>query len=421
MSLNPGQEQALEGMHKFLKDGSKSFYLLSGPAGTGKTFLMQLLQEQVKGRLIFTAPTNKATKVLRTLLKTKDYTPECRTIYSLLGLRLEANGEVKELAAPEDPVDLTKYLAIVVDEASMLNSNLFRYIKQVAQEQDLQFIFLGDEFQLPPVKELRSPIWDAADIRSDLTEVRRHDNQILTQVTGIRDQIYHPAPQFKRLTGRDATGGVWELSGNRFYAKLHEAAVGGHFTKSEFMKAIAWRNVTVDDLNRRIRASIFENAASEFWLPGDRLILTEPAGSFSDDEKLGTTDDEGVVTDIHVERHPIYGEFVCRRLSLTMDDNRTVALWALHEESLLAYQRKVEDLGIAARAERRKWKDFWAFKESFHQVRHAYAITAHRSQGSTYDTAFVDWRDVLLNRTRREAFQCLYVASSRPRLNLVFN
>jgi ATP-dependent exoDNAse (exonuclease V) alpha subunit len=64
------------------------------------------------------------------------------------------------------------------------------------------------------------------------------------------------------------------------------------------------------------------------------------------------------------------------------------------------------------------WKKFWAFKESFHSARHAYAITAHRAQGSTYQIAFVDYRDILLNRNRQEAARCLYVATSRPKKEL---
>jgi exodeoxyribonuclease-5 len=91
----------------------------------------------------------------------------------------------------------------------------------------------------------------------------------------------------------------------------------------------------------------------------------------------------------------------------------------LAPESQVAYDRKIEELAQAARINGRKWKAFWDFKESFHSLRHAYAITAHRSQGSTYDTAFVDWQDILTNRSRGEAFRCLYVACTRPKRALV--
>ena len=115
-TLNPEQAQAVSAMEAFLRSDD-SFFVLKGTAGTGKTFCIKELIPRIRGRLVFTAPTNKATKVLRDSIASEDYKPDCRTIYSLLGLRLEANGEVKELTSPEDPFDLTKFLAVVLDEA----------------------------------------------------------------------------------------------------------------------------------------------------------------------------------------------------------------------------------------------------------------------------------------------------------------
>ena len=71
-----------------------------------------------------------------------------------------------------------------------------------------------------------------------------------------------------------------------------------------------------------------------------------------------------------------------------------------------------------ARVAPRKWGAFWEFKDAFHKLRHSYAITAHRSQGSTYNAAFVNWQDILLNRNKPEAMRCLYVACSRPKKEL---
>jgi exodeoxyribonuclease-5 len=90
----------------------------------------------------------------------------------------------------------------------------------------------------------------------------------------------------------------------------------------------------------------------------------------------------------------------------------------LHEDYEKLHANKVEELAQAARADHRKWGAFWAFKEAFHKVRHSYAITAHRAQGSTYEAVFVDWRDILTNRNRGEAFRCLYVACTRPKKEL---
>lgn len=104
------------------------------------------------------------------------------------------------------------------------------------------------------------------------------------------------------------------------------------------------------------------------------------------------------------------------RLVFTAPTNKATRV--LHPEFEGPYKRRCEQYAEAAKLDKRKWRFFWDFKESFHSLRHAYAITAHRAQGSTYDTALVDMRDILLNQTRREAFQCLYVACTRPKKRL---
>lgn len=416
-TLNAEQSAAIAAMKDFILEPSARFFLLSGFAGTGKTYCIRHLIREVKGRLIFTAPTNKATKVLRDTLTTAEYKPETRTIYSLLGLRLEANGEVKELTVPEDPLDLSEYRAVVVDEASMVNAKLFSFIRQTAEGQKVKFIFMGDAAQLPPVGEIRSPVWDRHDASATLSKVMRYDNQILAMATAIRSQVDHPAPQFRRASDNANGEGVWNCQEGEFERRLLDAAGQGRFSQPNCAKAIAWRNVTVDNLNRRIRQRIFDNAFSSPWLPDDRIILLEPAKD-PQGESIGTTDDEGRVTRVESEWHPVWGEFKVWRLSVTTDDNRVIVLRTLDESFRQAFETKVEALAQAARSDRRKWGMFWKFKEDFHKVRHSYAITAHRAQGSTYEAAFVDWRDILANRNRAEAFRCLYVACTRPKHEL---
>ena len=416
---NLQQGTAIEKMEDFLRDPAARFFLLSGYAGTGKTYCIQHLIPRVRGRMVFTAPTNKATKVIRDTLASQEYKPECRTIYSLLGLRLEANGEIKELAVPEDPLDLSEYKAIVVDEASMINQTLFKFIELTAKQQGIKFIFMGDPAQLPPVKELRSPIWEAADTVAELTKVMRFDNQILKLATALRQIVDHPAPKINLTADNDGTEGVWRVSEGECEQRLLDAAEQGRFSKPNCAKAIAWRNVTVDQLNARIRSRIFDNP-SQPWLPSDRIIITEPAKDLND-EVVATTDDEATVTRVEETWHPTYGEFKVWRISATTDDNRPIVLYTLHESFTAQHARKVEDLAAAARLDRKRWGLFWDFKDAFHKVRHGYAITAHRAQGSTYDTAFVDWRDILLNRNRGEAFRCLYVACTRAKYRLILN
>lgn len=411
------QGTALEQIQAFLHEDGQYFFLLSGYAGTGKTFCIRELINKARGRLIFTAPTNKATKVLRDTLTTEDYKPECRTIYSLLGLRLEANGEVKELKVPEDPLDLTQFKAVIVDEASMVNSQLMTFIEATAKAQHVKFVFMGDPAQLPPVGEVTSPIWRKAHAVAELRKVMRFDNQILTLATELRKVVDHPAPKIKLLSDNADGEGVWKLGEGEFEQRIFQFVDQGKFGKPNCAKAIAWRNVTVDSLNARIRHRIFDNAAANPWLVDDRVILLEPAKDL-DGNPVASTDDEGRITAVDVEYHPSWPEFKVFRVSVTTDDNRCIILRTLHPDSQKRHTEKVEEMAAAARLERRKWGFFWEFRDAFHKLRHGYAITAHRSQGSTYESAFVSWRDILLNRNRGEAFRCLYVACTRPKFHL---
>lgn len=422
-TLNPEQVSAIEAMEAFCKadfdDLKEPFYLLKGPAGTGKTYCIKHLIPKLRGRLVFTAPTNKATKVLRESVTSDDYSPECRTIYSLLGLRLEPSGEVKELVSPDDPLDLTQFAAVIVDEASMVNSLVFQHIKAAAYSQRIRFIFMGDAAQLPPVKEKEAVVMGLP-LQSELTKVERHDNAILDLVTRIRKVQSHPAPSIKLESNNDGKEGV-VVSGPKFLPKIQECAVKTDYFQTGEAKIIAWRNVTVGTYNTAVRSYLFNEAAETFWLPTDRLCVLAPVKGGEKGKMIATTDDEGIVNSVEVVYHPAYSQFKCWKLQVTLDTGGSITLLALHPTSQTLWDQRKTMLAEEAKAAPRRWKMFWDFVDSFHVVRHGYAITAHRAQGSTYQVAFVDWRDILLNRNRLEAFQCLYVACSRPRERLFLN
>ena len=417
-ALNDDQAAALADILAWVKAPSpfEPFRCLRGFAGTGKTFMMAQLVQQLRSRVVWTAPTNKATKCLREALTSEDYKPECRTIYSLLGLRLEPNGEIKELTLPEDPVDLGTYALVVIDEAFMVGKALMAAIRHAQDSSGVRFLFMGDPCQLPPVKEERSPVMDVAVI-AELTKVMRHDNQILKLATTIRSKIGHPAPSITLANDNNGDEGVWRLDRRRFEALVLDKAGLGWFSDGVTAKAIAWRNVEVDRLNKMIRGKIFPGITAP-WVVGDRVIFTSPAKDL-DDQPMASTDDEGVIDLVEEEPHPLYGEMQSYRIRITLDTNKVVVARVLHPSSLVDWTKKKEDLAAMAKSNGRYWRNFWDFNDAFHSLRHAYAITAHRSQGSTYENVFVLWSDILLNRNRTEAFKCLYVAATRAKKRLV--
>lgn len=49
---------------------------------------------------------------------------------------------------------------------------------------------------------------------------------------------------------------------------------------------------------------------------------------------------------------------------------------------------------------------------------YGYAISSHKSQGSSYNTVFVDMKNLLLDKDQLELRQLQYVALSRTRTNV---
>lgn len=428
--FNPTVEQAaaVEAIISWFRslDPEPDFYVLKGYAGTGKTYLMShlcrtglrpskdLSTPAIKpSRICFTAPTNKAVKVLRGYLNDADL-QECKTatIYSLLGLSLQANGEVKEISSPEEPVDLSCYDLIVVDEASMINRFLMQEIRTAYAEWGVPFLFMGDPAQLPPVGETSTPVFKLPN-ESILTEVKRYGSSMLELATNIRKVVDSPFPSIKIETKAP----VYRLSKPDWLDKIVENL--DLFVEGK-AKCISWRNITVDKYNEFIRGHIFglRQAKLNVWLPDDKIVATAHLKDLEDNTFM-KTDEEAKVLQVALGNHPRHTEFQIWNLLCEDESGRKVTIRTLTPEGAFALRNRLNELSMEAKSGKRyKWKEFWALKEAFHEVRHSYAITSHRSQGSSYLKVFVDLEDIMLNRNRQEAFRSLYVACTRQREEL---
>lgn len=415
MTPTPEQAAALEKMVQFLSDKG-DFFVLKGYAGTGKSFCITKLPKVANVRpsdMCFTAPTNKAVKVLRNYLDANGLQASpSKTIYSLLGLSLQANGEVKELARPDEPVDLSRFKVIVVDEASMVNRFLMEAIRDAYDDWKVPFIFMGDPAQLPPVGETTAPVWKLSD-GAELTTVMRYGNSMLDLATAIRKIVDSPFPSIKIATNPPVF-----RHGRADW--LNAAVENLELFKEGEAKMIAWRNVTVDTHNKFIRAEIFGRAESRanVWLPGDNIVATAMLKNL-DDEIFMRTDEEATIEQIALGKHPKYQEFEIFNLLCLLEGGGKTTIRTLTPEGQFHLNNRLNELSMEAKGGKKyKWREFWQLKEAFNEVRHSYAITSHRSQGSSYRKVWVDLEDIMLNRNRQEAFRSLYVSCTRQREEL---
>lgn len=406
MQLNQDQSNLIEDLMNFFED-DRQYYLLSGQAGVGKTtcmryFATELLKRHPDIKICMSAPTNKAVAVLDRSVGIDGLT--YKTIYSLLGLQMKANGEVKELQdSGQDKIGA--YDLVVIDEGSMISSVLIDYLLKKTRLADTKIIMIGDKEQLPPVKETESPIWSKFKLDYELTEVMRHQNAILEFVQLIRG---NPDPDFVSPGKQVAL----DASIDKFAAKIEFLAERGDFHTGK-AKAIAWRNVTVDALNRLIRDSYPLTQSEDRFIIGDRVVMKEPI--VVADRTVAATDEEGTVTSVIVTNHNTYMMLKAWRLNIELDDaeGSNVTAYVIHEDSKAMMDTMLEEF-----KQKKLWKQFWKLKEAFHEVAYSYALTAHRSQGSTFEHVFVNAGDIQLNRNAKERAKCLYVACSRASKSL---
>lgn len=413
-TLSGDQQVAITKLRTWMQT-RRPVFVLRGFAGTGKTFLMRLLNKEFGHNLVFTAPTNKAAKVLAASIGS-----QTKTTYSALGLRMEQVEEGLVLVASERPPYYPPGTVLVVDEASMVNAQLTERIVTLCESNGLRVIFVGDPAQLPPVGEVRSPVWamklDPSD-KAVLKEIMRFDNQLLNTATALRKCLQNREWVSPIETDFAKGEGVKLYSTrNRWLRTWFEQIEKPEDTK--LIKAVAWRNRTVNELNRAVRTHL---GFHDKFNVGEFMLLAEPIeyeGSI-----IAHTDDEFRIDAVEPRVITVQGHDIrVDTLHATQIDND----W--HRPLNVPVNQVVLDdlLGRLARRARgssgsdraQAWRNFWEVKREFMDVRYSPAMTAHRVQGSTYCNVFLDQGDILANRTTREAFQCLYVGATRPTTQL---
>ena len=474
--LNDGQLKAFVEIINFIKDVDSDNIdglILKGYAGTGKTFVITKVIEYImtaypKRKIAITAPTNKAVSVLYKNGKNnkavfydetqidKSQKLVYSTIHKLLGLKEVITDEGDQLFITGDTPTLADFKYVIVDEVSMLDDKLLNDI--MVFKDKIKFIFLGDPAQIPPVKKT-----DCMPFRNDCVYSFKHlvldqimrqkgDNPIVDISIKVRENLGQktPVPNLQtKLLGDKKGPGIIVLK-NEIDKDTIAKVLRHHFTSDTFekdpdhMKVIAWTNSTVRQVNEIIRRMRFQTSSSivmQRYIVGDKIIANKALFERYESEsfKFGVTTNYSVLfttsTEFEVADVKTYYkdfeeynndvitadislkvyELKVKYKSLETDTYFTNTLYVIHEDSIDDYNallNKIRNEALRSK-NKKKWVLYYNILKWNADIAYNYAITAHKSQGSTYENVMVLDNDIDMNNKIVERNRIRYTAYTR--------
>ena len=415
--------------------GNRSIYVLKGYAGTGKTTLVSSLVKSlpvVAKRHVLMAPTGRAAKVLAKYSKRAASTIH-RKIY---WIRTNKSGNTY-ITRKENTHTNTIFF---VDEASMISENnekafgnrslLDDLIEYVYEGLDCKLILIGDTAQLPPVHLEVSPALNEEIlerksnkqiISRELTEVvrQKENSLILNNATLIREKIAKEDYTFPSIITNNEV--IRINTGEDLQDALESAYSNNGINNTS---VICRSNKRANLYNQQIRAKIRwqENEISS----GDMLMVVRNNYFWLDESsKAGfiANGDIIMVTKINetIER---YG-FRFARASVEMVDYQNeknldllLLLDTLTSESPTIsydqYQKLYKEICKDYKGQKeinKKIKEDEFFNAL--QIKFAYAITCHKSQGGQWENIFVDMGYFTEQMLDKAYLRWLYTAITR--------
>lgn len=415
IELTKDQQGALDLVEQFLDDDRADELLLKGSAGVGKSFMLDRVQDLVpEGSMIGTGPTHKSVDVIKTRLTRA----ECSTIHSFLGLRPKKSKDKETLVRKNtyDPSAFIDVRTVVLDEASMVGSELHSYILKDIEDWGRKYIYAGDPYQLNPVNEIKAPLFaaDYGRYQFELNQIVRQaaDSPIIKAATAIRDAIkLGEAPPI--VTGEFEGMGVYKMRRAPALERL-----GRYIEKHDpdSFRITAWRNETVREYNQIIRDLQGKDISVPFS-EGEFVVVNE--AYTLDDTVIFNTGEEFIVKQMEPMIHPNYSELTGWKVVLSLGGvELPIPVDVLDYETCGEdYKKRVLRLAENAGTSN-DWRPYYRLKESFCDLRPLGALTTHKTQGSTFDNIFLDFQDIYKNRILAEADRAFYVALTRSRYNV---
>jgi hypothetical protein len=457
--LTDDQAKALEAIRAFMGDKGSTSFLLLGNAGTGKTFALAEVLKANTGIRCCVTPTHKSVQVLRRKLQALGV-PICygydrntfdqRTVLTgttaaLLGIRPfvvddQTEDEVQFKKLSDGLLSKVKPTLLIIDEASMLSLRDLTHLLKTAKATGMKVLLSGDAGQLPPVKEVKIP-FEKFQNKAVLNEIVRQerDSAIIKVASAVRE-----GKPWQGITG---PGVEHTRDLVRCFLDRIKPSTGAEETRSVY---IGYRNKKVDFVQEAACQKLYKHGRQEIWAGelvlsdmnfyADVMDVNDRGYAITVKELQCANQDDLIVEEFHDEKpDPTLGIRTTMRhlgrgdkfeacylpgnaladskhpYNVELDKRLTRAKELQAKFKLLNAQKKHSE-AEGLNAERREaWNNYFKWKgQTILKIRHPFAMTSHRSQGSTYSTAYVDVADIL-----RFSSQGLYVATSRPKDLLV--
>lgn len=435
------QKRLLDKLCQFYyQPNSNQIFVLKGYAGTGKTTLLSAFVKaltQLKQKTVLLAPTGRAAKVFSQRSEKMAFTIH-KKIYRK---ERRADGMVQLGLAP----NLHTNTLFLVDEASMIGDytqqndgsisgrNLLSdLINYVYNGKNCKMILIGDEGQLPPVGADFSPALsvdylknhyfqlDVIEFQLDKVLRQAEDSDILKNATALRSADENVYPSF-------------DLSGKNDLIRLEgidlEDEIDSSYTNYGIDETliITRSNKRANLYNQQIRARIFWY---EDKIVANDLLMVVRNNYFwlGDDSKIGFIANGETIKVLRIKgEETLYGfDFVDALVELVdypdhEPFNVKFLLEVLDAETPNLSRQRMKDLFFEVEKdymhERNKRKRYELIMKDPYmnalQVKYAYAVTCHKSQGGQWASVFVDQGFLTEDMLDKSYFRWLYTALTR--------
>ena len=457
ITYNKEQQSAIVNAVSFLKTNTDptQYYVIEGKAGTGKTTIAkEILKEFEDEQIYVAAVSHKAKGVIKSSFGDDTRGKKFFSIAGLLGMKGINDNDTqttKFQVGLKVPLLDNPPALLVIDEASMITEDVLKKIIDInsSLSRPFQMLFLGDIGQIQPIRDEQSEFYrthkDLLNKKSDIFN-SKHKSKLITRVRqGEANPILPYADYFWENSQKENP----ELNPTQHIVRNNQITDKGSllFSNSEsevlnsvikavknavekgltnHVKIVTYHVNEKTELNQKIHEALFGKDSD--YSKGDMLILNSPY-DLPDVNATMENSSEIQIKSIQDEDtdefgvHTLYLETNGTAYTRTGNEQKDCVIQVVSRNDIGLYNQKLQELASYAKRQtnralkKQAWSDFWEYKGRYADVDFGYAITAHKSQGSTYDIVVVDEKDIMgtTATSNQEKSELIYTALTRPR------